>query len=51
VNEVFAKALLPLLIPNILFYLSEALIDFLEAFDERGVNVEVEIVECGFKSL
>jgi len=39
------------LIPNGVFYLPEVLINFLEALDECGVNVELKIVQCGFKSL
>ena len=48
-NEGFTKALLPLLIPNVVFYLPEFLIDLFEALDERGVNVELKIVQCGFQ--
>lgn len=50
-NKVFAKVFLPLLITNIVFYLPEILIDRLEALDERGANVELKIVESGFKSI
>ena len=48
-NEGIAKVFLPLLISNVVFYLPEGLIDFFEALDERGVNVELKIVLCGFQ--
>ena len=48
-NEGFTKALPSLLIPNIVFYLPEVLIDLFEALDERGVKVELKIVQCRFQ--
>ena len=50
-NEGFAEVLLSLLIPNVVFYLPEILIDLFEAPDKRGFNVELKIDQCGFKSL
>ena len=49
-NEGIVKAFLPFLIPNVIFYLPEVLIDLFEALDERGVHVELEIVQFGFQS-
>ena len=50
-NEGVIEAFLSFLFPNVVFYLPEVLIDLFEAFDERGVNVELEIVQCASKSL
>ena len=49
-NEGVAKALLTLVISNGIFDLPKLLIDLFESSYEFGVNVELEIVECGVES-
>ena len=44
-NKIFAKTFLPFLIPYVIFYLPKILIDFFEALNEFGVNVDLKIVQ------